>query len=75
MDDDIPSSHGGIVGKFGELYIKTGQVDKLLGRELNRALELRNSARYKYQVQIREEDAQKIIDLAKKLEDIAEKNL
>ncbi len=62
--DDLPGSHGGIVGRFGELFVKTKELEEDLGRRLNLALELRNSARYKYQAVIREEDAQSILDLA-----------
>ncbi len=28
--DDLPGSHGGLVGRFGELYIKTGTYEKEL---------------------------------------------
>ncbi len=65
--DDIPSSHGGIVGKFGELYIKKGLLDKKFGRELNLSLELRNSARYKFTGKISKEDAELTIELARSL--------
>lgn len=43
---DIPGSHGGIVKKFGELFVKSGEVPKELGRQMNLALEKRNNARY-----------------------------
>ena len=45
--DDLPGSHGGIVASFGKLYVKTEELDKSIGRELNRTLQLRNMARYK----------------------------
>lgn len=61
--DDLPGSHGGLVGKFGELFIKTRELEEDLGRRLNLALELRNSARYKYQAVIREEDVKGVLDL------------
>jgi uncharacterized protein (UPF0332 family)/predicted nucleotidyltransferase len=65
--DDLPSSHGGIVGKFGELYIKKGLLDKKLGRELNLSLGLRNTARYKFTGKITKEDAELTIELARSL--------
>ncbi len=33
--DELPTSHRGIVNKFGELYVKSGEVDLELGRRLN----------------------------------------
>ncbi len=62
--DDIPGSHGGVVGKFGELYVKSGEMNKALGRRLNETLELRNSARYKYQALITKKEANEAINLA-----------
>ena len=62
--DDLPGSHGGVVGKFGELYVKTGLLPGTLGRRLNRGLEARAHARYNYAAQITEEMAREVIDLA-----------
>ena len=44
---DIPGSHGGIVQKFGELFVKTGEVPKELGRGIGLALKRKNNARNK----------------------------
>lgn len=62
--DDVPGSHGGIVSLFGALYVKTGEVDAELGRRLNRALQLRNEARYRPGARFTEEDAGEVIRLA-----------
>lgn len=62
--DDVPGSHGGIVGLFGALYVKTGEVDAELGRRLNRALQLRNEARYRPGTRLTKEDAEEVIHLA-----------
>lgn len=62
--DDIPGSHGGIVSLFGALYAKTGEVDAELGRRLNRALQMRNEARYRPGARLTEEDAGEVIRLA-----------
>ncbi|MBC7227612.1 MAG: HEPN domain-containing protein [Thermoflexales bacterium] len=62
--DDVPGSHGGIVSLFGALYVKTGEVDAELGRRLNRALHLRNEARYRPGARLTEEDAGEVIRLA-----------
>ncbi len=73
--DDIPGSHGGVVGKFGELYVKSGEMSKTLGRRLNEVLELRNSARYKYQALIEKRQASETIDLAESIIEIARKKI
>jgi len=73
--DDIPGSHGGVVNRFGELYIKTGEVDKATGRSLNRGLELRNKARYDPHAEITERHARDMIQLAKKMIEIVESML
>lgn len=65
--DDLPGSHGGVVSVFGQLYVKTNELDKALGRELNTALKLRNTARYKANVLLTKEDAKGVLDLAEKL--------
>ncbi|MDA2928280.1 HEPN domain-containing protein [Acidobacteria bacterium AH-259-G07] len=75
LDDDLPGSHGGLVGRFGELYIKTGLYERALGRKLNQVLQLRNQARYKYQAAIKQDDADASIRLAKALMELGEKDL
>jgi uncharacterized protein (UPF0332 family) len=65
--EDIPSSHSGIVGKFGELYVRTGTFPKEMGRRLNRSLWLRNQARYERHAKIGEEEAREVIEVAKEL--------
>ncbi len=65
--DDIPGSRGGLVGKFGELYIQTGELPRDLGRRLNRGLEVRANARYNYAAHISEEIAQDVAKLAQEL--------
>lgn len=69
----LPSSHGGIVSKLGELYVKTGQIERELGRRTNQALELRHKARYRRDITIAENDALKVIDLAQQLIDLLSK--
>lgn len=65
--DDLPGSHGGVVGKFGELYVKPGLLPDALGRRLNRGLEARARARYDYAAQITTEMAQEVINLAQEM--------
>ncbi|MDA2936743.1 HEPN domain-containing protein [Acidobacteria bacterium AH-259-A15] len=75
LNDDLAGSHGGLVGRFGELYIKTGLYERALGRRLNQVLQLRNQARYKYQAAIKQDDAEGAIRLAKALIELAAKDL
>jgi uncharacterized protein (UPF0332 family)/predicted nucleotidyltransferase len=64
---DIPGSHGGVVNKFGELYVVSGEIPKDLGRALNRTLELRNRARYDPHAEITPEGSKEVIELAKRI--------
>lgn len=63
--DDLHGSHGGVVGRFGELYVKTKEFSQDIGRKLNIMLEMSNLARYKYQAVIKKEDASELIKFAK----------
>ena len=61
---DLPSSHGGIVQKFGEVWIKSGLLPREMGRRLNKASELRNQARYEPHANIGEDEAKETLALA-----------
>ncbi len=65
--DDLPGSHGGVVSVFGQIYVKTNEVDKDIGRGLNTSLRLRNMATYKPDALLTKEDAGEILDIAEKL--------
>jgi uncharacterized protein (UPF0332 family)/predicted nucleotidyltransferase len=65
--EDLPTSHGGIVGKLGELYVRTGILSKEMGRQLNKGLWLRAQARYDYHARIGESEARTMLDLATEL--------
>ena len=73
--DDLPGTHGGLVGAFGNEYVTRGEFDPETGRELNIALQLRAKARYRYQSTIREDEARRVMDLARKVMDGARKRL
>ena len=73
--DELPTSHRGIVSKFGELYVKGGEVEKELGRRLNDGLRLRNKARYEPHTEINEKDAEGLIKLATSLIEELERRL
>ncbi|MFQ6079815.1 MAG: HEPN domain-containing protein [Thermodesulfobacteriota bacterium] len=65
--DELPSSHGGVVIKFGETYVKDGPLPRNLGRDLNQALALRNKARYDCHAIIGKDEAGEVLRLADKL--------
>lgn len=73
--NSLVSSHGGIVGQFGKLFVLTKRVPEPLGRNLNLALDLRAKARYKPRVQLQVKDAEFIINLPEELLKIAQKEL
>ena len=65
--DDLSGSHGGIVSILGNLYIKSNEITKKIGRKFNQSLQLRNAARYKPNANLKTEDAQAVIGLAETL--------
>jgi uncharacterized protein (UPF0332 family)/predicted nucleotidyltransferase len=72
---DLPGSHGGVVQRFGDLFVKTGEVERALGRRLNQCLELRNAARYKHTTMLSDRDATLTLDLGKDIMAILEERL
>lgn len=68
--DDLPTSHGGIVNRFGDLQVKTGVVEKEIAKAVNVGLQKRNDARYKFGSEVLKEDADSIIETARKLQAI-----
>jgi uncharacterized protein len=65
--EDIPGSHGGVVNRFGELYILSGEMAKEFGRRLNRYLELRNKARYDPHADVTPESAKGTIEMSEEM--------
>lgn len=72
---DLPGSHGGIAQRFGELFIKSGEIEREIGRRLNQSLELRNAARYKFTTKISKDEAKFVLSLAGDLITLLEKKL
>jgi uncharacterized protein (UPF0332 family) len=64
---EVPTSHGGTIRKFGELYVKAGLISEEVGRDLNRSLILRNKARYDLHAEFSEKKAKEIIKLSKSM--------
>ena len=72
--DDMPTTHGGLVHRFGDLYVRTGEADKQITRALGTGMKTRNEARYRYDVIIVEEHFVPILALATTLQNmLAEK--
>ncbi len=72
---DLPGSHGGVAQRFGELYIRSGTIEREIGRKLNRCLEMRNAARYKFTTKISKEDTALMLSLAQDLINLLEEKL
>lgn len=71
--DELPRSHGGVVNRFGDLYVRSGKVSSELGRGINLALEARGRARYDEDALITEDDAREMIILAERLLEYVER--
>jgi len=65
--DELPTSHRGIVNKFGELFVKSGEMNRELGRRLNDGIRVRNKARYESHAEIGEKETGEMIKLARAL--------
>ena len=59
------SSHKGVISLFGEHFIKTGKLDKELGKALRRAYDLRQRGDYETGFMVTEEEARKLLEIAK----------
>ena len=72
---EIPKTHGGIIQKFGEVYIKSGIMGKNVGREVNLGLDLTNRACYNFHAQIAQESISRVVETAGTLIQTLEKEL
>jgi len=59
------SSHKGVISGFGEHLIKTGELPREMGRELNRAFEKRQLSDYEYTFVIEREEAEEVLEAAR----------
>ena len=71
--DFLPGTHGGVVNKLGEIYVKTGILNKETGRNLRRGLNFRNQARYERKAKITDKMCSEVLNLAKQLIKFLEK--
>ena len=71
----LASSHSGVVQQFGELYVKTGEIERDLGKTIHKSLALRGQARYVPSAQLKKEDAALVIATARKMIEIGRREL
>jgi uncharacterized protein (UPF0332 family)/predicted nucleotidyltransferase len=67
--ETIPRTHGGILTRFADLYVRQGRIPETLGRDLHLGLERRNKARYDWHAEIGERDAVRSVAVARDLAD------
>jgi uncharacterized protein (UPF0332 family)/predicted nucleotidyltransferase len=72
---ELPRSHGGLLNKFSELYVKNGPLSRRIGSDLNVMLRLRSTARYDAHGLIDKQNAQDAIELARTLMEALEARL
>ncbi|MCD6531975.1 HEPN domain-containing protein [bacterium] len=60
------SSHKGVIGKFGQHFVRTGIFPKEFGRWLSEAFDSRLKGDYFISVDITREEAEKVLESAKK---------
>lgn len=73
--DVLPRRHGGVVAIWSKLYVLSGEVDKEIGRLLNRSLDWRNLSRYDPKAAIDSSTAEDVLEAARKLIEISKKLL
>ena len=66
-EDTLPTRHSGVVQKFSELYIKTGNLPVEIIEKMQKALRFRNFARYEAETPISKSWGQEITALAKEM--------
>lgn len=70
--ESLATSHGGIVGQFGRLFVMSGELPEQFGKNLHLSLDLRAKARYKPKALIQKKDAECVLNFAKALLDTAQ---
>ena len=59
------SSHKGVIGLFGEHFVRTGILDSHMGRMLNRAYDTRVVGDYGMDTSVAPEEAQKLLETSR----------
>jgi len=71
--EKLPTSHGAVMNRLGELYIRNGELPREFGPKLRKALRDRNMARYEPHAMITKEMAEEIIALGEELVKLLER--
>jgi len=67
------SKHSGVLATFNKEFVKTGRINKELGKFYNRMFEHRRSGDYGELVEFEEEDVRKWLKTAEKFLDVIDK--
>lgn len=65
------STHKGVLGLFGELFVKTGEIDRSYSAMISNAFSARGKADYEIGMDIPADEAQKVIADAHRFLDLA----
>jgi len=69
------SKHSGVLSFFNSRFVKTGIIEKDLGRAVNKAFDLRQRGDYREEVDLRREVVEPFLDRARKFIDAVKNHL
>ena len=69
------SKHSGVLSYFNSRFVKTGLIEKDLGRAVNKAFDLRQRGDYREEVDLRREMVEPFLDQARKFIDAVKNHL
>ena len=69
------SKHSGILAYFNSQFVKTGLIEKDLGRAVNKAFDLRQRGDYREEVDLKREIVEPYLDQARKFIDAVKNHL
>ncbi len=69
------SKHSGVLSYFNSRFVKTGLIEKDLGRAVNKAFDLRQRGDYREEVDLRREMVEPFLDQARKFIDAVRDHL
>jgi hypothetical protein len=71
----VSSKHSGVLSYFNSRFVKTGLIEKVLGRAVNKAFDLRQRGDYREEVDLRREMVEPFLDQARKFIDAVKNHL
>jgi len=69
------SKHSGVLSFFNSQFVKTGLIEKNLGRAVNKAFDLRQRGDYREEIDLRREMVEPFLDQARKFIDAIKNHL